>query len=349
VRIGFLFTLNIVISVLTLLLYYSLYVSPDIFWPSAFLPLLIPGFIIINFIFFIFWLFKMPKKALLSLIVLILGHGFIFRTYAFHFNNSFREGAGLRVLSYNVRVFNVYEHLKDTDFASSKKMLGWLESHPSEVMCLQEFYTAPSDTIFNAVKRISKHHPYYNFKPFFINKKGASSFGMAIFSTLPVINKGSLLFVEKTNNQVLFADIKKGKDTIRVYNMHLQSMSLEEQEISISNWRVLFKKLKEAAIQRSRQINILNEHIKQCAISNIIICGDLNDTPYSYSYEVLRKSFNNSFEEAGSGFGFTYNGHLFLRIDNQFATKNMNIKSFKVYKEVKYSDHFPIESIYSLN
>jgi endonuclease/exonuclease/phosphatase family metal-dependent hydrolase len=350
VRIGFFFSLNIAISVLTLFLYYSPYVSPSAFWPSAFLPMLIPLFIILNFLFFIFWGFKMSKKALLSLIVLIIGTSFILRSYGFHFNGNKKDSQDLRVLSYNVRVFNVYEHLKDPDFKSSKNMLAWVESQPAEVICLQEFYTAPSDTIFNAVKRISTHHPYYNFTSFFVNKGGTSSFGMAIFSKLPIVNKGALQFAEKTNNQILFADIKKGKDTVRIYNIHLQSMSLEEEEIVISkNMKGLLKKLKNGAIQRSKQIGVLNKHMEKCPFSNIIICGDLNDTPYSYSYQALKKSFNNSFEEGGKGFGFTYNGKLLLRIDNQFVSKNIQVESFKVYNEIKYSDHFPVEGIYSLN
>jgi endonuclease/exonuclease/phosphatase family metal-dependent hydrolase len=292
----------------------------------------------------------MPKRVLLSLIVLIIGYSFILRSYGFHFNKDIRNSQDLRVLSYNVRVFNVYEQLQDPDFRSSKNMIHWIESQPAEVICLQEFYTAPLDTIFNTVKRISKHHPYYNYTSFFVNKGGTSSFGMAIFSKLPVIDKGALQFAEKTNNQILFADIKKGKDTVRIYNIHLQSMSLEEQEIVISrNMKGLLKKLKAGSIQRSKQIGVLNRHIEKCPYSNIIICGDLNDTPYSYSYQTLKKTFNNSFEEAGNGFGFTYNGNLLLRIDNQFTSKNILVESFKVHNEMRYSDHFPIEGIYSLN
>jgi endonuclease/exonuclease/phosphatase family metal-dependent hydrolase len=350
VKIGFFFGLNIAISILSLFLYYSSYVSPSNFWPSSFLPLLIPPLIIINFIFFIYWLIKFPKKALLSLIVLIVGYSFIFRTYAIHSTASKPDEADLRVLSYNVRVFNVYDHLRDWDYASSKKMLSWISEHPAEIICLQEFYNLKSDTIFNSVERIKRKHPFYNYKSFFSNKSTGSSFGMAIFSKLPIINKGMLEFNEKTNNQVVFADIIKGVDTIRVYNIHLQSMSLKEQDLTFSwNFMNLLRKLKHGAIQRSGQMKILNEHILKCPINKIIICGDLNDTPYSYSYQALKESFNNSFEEGGNGFGFTYNGKLFLRIDNEFVSKNIKVRSFKVYNKIKYSDHFPIEGIYSIN
>jgi endonuclease/exonuclease/phosphatase family metal-dependent hydrolase len=356
VRIGFLFGLNIVFSIVTLLLYYSAHIPPSIFWPSTFLPLLIPLFIVINFIFLVFFVVKTSLKALLSLIVLIIGYSFILRTYAIHFNNM--EEPGLRVLSYNVRIFNVYDHLRDTDSASSKNMIQWLKSNPAEILCLQEFYEYSPDSVFNTLGRISKEYPHYNYSPFFRNKndnmKTGSSFGMIIFSKLPIINKGTLQgmppFYKTSNNQVLYIDVRKGKDTIRIYNIHLQSMALEENEISMSGgWKRVAHKLKRGAISRSGQITVLNEHIKKCSVKKIIICGDLNDTPYSYSYETFKSNFNNSFEEAGNGFGFTYNGKLFLRIDNQFFSRNITVSSFKVHKEIKYSDHFPIEGIYSLN
>jgi endonuclease/exonuclease/phosphatase family metal-dependent hydrolase len=350
VRISFFFGLNIVVSVLTLLWYYSPYVSPDKFWPSSFLPLLIPLLIFINLVFCIVWLFKYPKNALLSLIVLIIGYTYVFRTYAIHNGKSKMDEAGLRVLSYNVRVFNVYDHLKDPDFASSKNILNWLAAYPADILCLQEFYNLKHDTLFDAVEKIRRNHPYYNVKSFFVNESIGASFGIAIFSKLPIVNKGMLEFKEKTNNQILFADIKIGKDTIRIYNMHLQSMSFEEHELTIDgNYKTLLRKFRDGSIQRSRQIQVLKKHIAECSLNKIIICGDLNDTPFSYSYQALKDDFNNSFEKAGDGFGLTYNGNLFLRIDNQFASKDIKVRAFKVHKEIKYSDHFPIEGIYSIN
>ena len=75
----------------------------------------------------------------------------------------------------------------------------------------------------------------------------------------------------------------------------------------------------------------------------IIVCGDLNDTPYSYTYEQISEILLNSFEEKGRGFGFTYNGKLsMLRIDNIFADSELSIKSFKTLNTISYSDHYPL-------
>ena len=44
----------------------------------------------------------------------------------------------------------------------------------------------------------------------------------------------------------------------------------------------------------------------------VILGADMNDTPYSFSYNEFTKLLKNSFEEKGNGFGFTFNGKLFF-------------------------------------
>ncbi|HEX8532431.1 MAG TPA: endonuclease/exonuclease/phosphatase family protein, partial [Cytophagales bacterium] len=81
----------------------------------------------------------------------------------------------------------------------------------------------------------------------------------------------------------------------------------------------------------------------------VILCGDFNDIPYSYTYQRMRRQLRNAFEDAGSGFGFTLNDDklFFLRIDNQFYDKALNVHDFQTHRDVTYSDHFPISATYS--
>jgi endonuclease/exonuclease/phosphatase family metal-dependent hydrolase len=345
---GFLFLLNIFISIITVLLYYSSHIPPAELWIAAFLSLLIPAFIIINIIFCIYWLFKNRNRALLSLMVIIAGYSFISRTISWSFlGNS--EAGGLKVINYNVRIFNTYAHLQDANRNSSKKMLEWLVNSDAGILSLQEFYYDKSSDIYNSIDRIKKSFPHYYYDPNVFNQEKAS-FGMAIFSKLPIVNKGSLQLNQNSNNQIIFADVLLQKDTIRIYNIHLQSMSIEESHFtySLDSWKAILKKLRKGAVQRTSQINALADHIKACPYP-VIVTGDLNDTPYSYSYQVLRTRLNNSFEKAGQGMGFTYNGKLYLRIDNQFASPELRVESFITHKEIKYSDHFPLEGVYSVD
>jgi endonuclease/exonuclease/phosphatase family metal-dependent hydrolase len=331
-------------------LYYTPHIPPSQLWIAAFLPFLIPVFIIFNLAFTIYWLFKKWRKALLSFIVIIAGYSFISRTIACNFGNDKKGANGLKIINYNVRVFNTYAHLQDENKNSSKKMIQWLASSDAQILCLEEFYNERRSNIYNTLTKLGKTYPNYHYIPFFAYPDSNSSFGMAIFSKLLIVNHGHLKLNARSNNQIIFADVVFQKDTIRVYNMHLQSMSIEENDLLIStgSWKEVLKKLKKGAIQRTSQIKALTDNIKKCPYP-VIVCGDLNDTPYSYSYQCLKDLLNNSFEKAGNGMGFTYNGKLLLRIDNQFASPELKIRNFITHNEIKYSDHFPLEGLYSFD
>jgi endonuclease/exonuclease/phosphatase family metal-dependent hydrolase len=257
------------------------------------------------------------------------------------------------VLSYNVRVFNVYSHL-NTDFVQSKNTLDWVVSRDDDIKCLQEFYVNPGDEIFNSIKAISRKNAFYHFESTYSNNDGGQ-FGMAIFSRYPIIHRGSIHIAEneKSNNNILFTDIVKEQDTFRVYNVHLESMSIDEQKLAnsnreniSSNLRRLLSQLKHGFIQRAVQIDNLCDHLERSPYP-AILAGDLNDMPYSYTYQRLKKYLHSSFENGGRGFGFTFNGRLFfLRIDNQFYSDGITLNGFETHRQVKHTDHFPISANY---
>jgi endonuclease/exonuclease/phosphatase family metal-dependent hydrolase len=137
--------------------------------------------------------------------------------------------------------------------------------------------------------------------------------------------------------------------------MHLQSVALREKEFRLAResgeWvdrgLSIGKKLKKGFQNRAGQ---LDELLKAAAEEGdyVLICGDLNDTPYSNSYLRLRDQYQNAFEEAGRGFGFTFNGEIpFLRIDNQFAGKGFRVSRFDTRKDFPASDHYGTEACYA--
>ncbi len=108
-------------------------------------------------------------------------------------------------------------------------------------------------------------------------------------------------------------------------------------------------RLKHGAEKRSSQIDLLIEHANNSPYP-VVICGDFNETPYSYNYFKLKKHFSNSFENAGHGFGFSYHSILFfLRIDHQFYTNRIKALDYRIDREMRISDHFPARSLYSIS
>jgi len=324
-------------------------IPPDYIWLAGFMAYGIPLVLLINIGVFLYTAFKRRISVVYPLIILIAGYGFLRDSFRLHQNNTTGD---IKVITFNTRIFNVYfNHGRDT--SSVKEMLDWINDQNADILCFQEFYNDPRSSNFNTIKKIHDHGNYYYFhSPKVINRIGAE-FGDIIFSRYPIIKKGQILFEKNSLNKVIYVDLKVGQDTIRVYNMHLQSMHIIEDELINSEdfqsgFKLLASNLKNGFIMRAGQIRILKENLKSCPYP-IILCGDLNDLPYSYAYRELNDDLNNGFSQAGHGFGFTFNGKLFfLRIDNQFYSGELKVHSYQTHREMKCSDHFPVIATYSI-
>ncbi len=337
-----------VIFLISLFLFFSVYISPEFFSFAGLLTLLIPPLLVVNAIILILLLLAGRKLAFVPLLALIIGWKFVGIT--FQLNSIPNNPEGLSVLSYNVHLLNYVRDGQDRKTVT-QNMTKWLQDNPSDIKCFQEFYQDYTTPSRNAIKALATDQGYeYTYQVIDGNIK-KRSYGMAIFSRYPIINEGRV-FDTRKNNGVIFADIKVDKDTIRIYNAHLESMSIPSEGLSDldgikENYRETLRKLKNGQVVRASQLGVLMEHMRNSPYANILV-GDFNDVPYSYTYFSLRKIMKNAFEEAGRGFGFTYNKVLFfLRIDNIFYDDILEIKNFKTHKEVDYSDHYPISAIFS--
>jgi endonuclease/exonuclease/phosphatase (EEP) superfamily protein YafD len=323
----------IVVFILTLISYSSVLISPQIFRISGFISLSIPFFLVLNLILVIFYLIKVSKKAFLPIASLIIGFKFILITIPLISNKV--DGSEFSVLSYNVKW--LVETQKGGGF---DKALDWLASDEADIKCFQEFNARKN--IVNSIKKQGE----------FESVVGGRGNTLAIFTKGKIFNSG-LLFSEENINNVLYADILIDSDTIRVYNVHLESMGIELNEMSTSDevsaaYNKLKSKFVNGSVQRAGQIDELLKHAEKCNYP-VIISGDFNDVPYSYNYFELKANFNNAFENVGKGFGFTFNGGLpFLRIDNQFYNSRLKAHNFQTLRDVFYSDHYPVKGSYSL-
>lgn len=258
-------------------------------------------------------------------------------------------------MSYNVKVFNVYNHLQGKDSINAKSIIQQVVEDSSDIKCLQEFFCEDDSKVFNTIERIRQNKKYhYAIIP--PKKKRKNYFGIAIFSKFPIVRAAEIPF-PKSKNRGQFADILIRKDTIRIYNVHLQSMSIDEEKMFGNEtyeelkktYNSVFSRMRRGFYQRAVQTDLLIRHISQSPYP-VILVGDFNDTPYSYTYTSFKNILQNAFEKAGTGFDFSYNGKMFfLRIDNQFFSKKIKIHYFETDRKFTYSDHFPIRAVYEIN
>jgi endonuclease/exonuclease/phosphatase family metal-dependent hydrolase len=338
-----------------------MHVPPKSFWPAAFIALSLPGALILNLLFLLIWTLRKSWKALLPFTLVVLTWDYHARGMALNFPQATAVPADnvrqVRVLSYNVRIFNTYAHLQDKNQTSSKEMIRWVAQNPADVFCLQEFYNDKKSPVFNSISQIGRNHNRHTFISRTLVNRAGAEFGLAIFSRYPMVHKGTIQFGKLTQNHAMFADLKINDDTIRVYNFHFQSMSIEEKEIVDTysdqdnlkkQGRYLLRRLKRGFVKRSDQVGLLLDHI-QASPYPVIMCGDLNDLPYSYTYQCLNQDFKNAFREKGLGLGASYNGRIpFIRIDNQFCSPAFEVVDFTLHDTITWSDHFPITASYQL-
>lgn len=228
-------------------------------------------------------------------------------------------------------------------------MLDWLVQEDADVKCLQEFYNDNSSIVFNATHTLSEEGKYQSFvRPSLVNRIGAE-FGLAIFSRFPIMHRGEVTTEGDSMQYAIFVDLDTPSGRVRVYNVHLRSMSIDENTLGNQEaYPSIARKLKDGFTVRARQVERLLAHIEQSPYP-VVVSGDFNDLPYSYSYFLLRRHLTNTFEEAGHGFGFSYNGRLpFLRIDNQFFSDALRAYRFVTYQDVGFSDHYPIKAVYAV-
>lgn len=355
---------NLLLVALLLLSYLSVHVSPAKFWPAAFLGLAYPYLLFFNLMFCLFWLYFRKRAFLISLLAMILGWHFITNHFQVHLKSGSRKGAvvaagrpgrqqnhQLKVMSFNIRAFNLYNWTRDR--TSLDRIIDFIRKEDPDLICLQEFYVGSRDStglqyIVDRLDRTPYRHVHYT-----SGGHAANAYGIVTFSAYPIINRGYISF-EHTLNISIYTDIVFREDTVRIYNNHLQSIHLKDRkyvyldslrlrdnEKQVEELMDISHRLRDAFVKRSLQAVEIARHLNQDPYP-VILCGDFNDTPSSYTYYKIRDGMSDAFVEAGSGFGNTYAGKFpSFRIDYILHAPELDAVYFKRIR-TPLSDHYPI-------
>ncbi|MBK6378975.1 MAG: endonuclease/exonuclease/phosphatase family protein [Chitinophagaceae bacterium] len=357
---SFFIVVNITAAILFLLGCYGYLFDPKIFWPIGFLTLTAFYFLLILVAFIIFWLFIKPKRALISAVAILLAFKPISNIVSFHLSNPFtkeKPANALRILTWNVAQFNVMEEKKHPDIKS--RMLSTINEYQPDIACFQEMVA--EDSTVKDHGHMDEFLQQLDFKNYFYsyNSKedfwGYAHFGIIIFSKYPIINKQTVSFYPNDYNSIFqYVDVVKEEDTIRVFNVHLQSLrfskenlkyiekpTVEDENKALKESKNIIAKFKRGFLKRQVQADRIRAEIEKSPYP-VIVTGDFNDVPNSYAYHTIGNNMNNAFVEKGSGLGRTFSGiSPVLRIDNIFVDTKMDVLQFNLVKK-KLSDHFPI-------
>lgn len=323
--------------------YTSSYINPDPFAWLSLLGLAYPYLLITNIVLFLYWLVRWKKMVWAELLIILAGIPTFMTYYGTAEKENEDNAANLSILSYNIRYFDVYEWTKQKD--TKEKLLDYLNNYKGDVICLQEFATSDKIQSRQDIIRKLKTYPYYH-----IYKD------MAIFSRLPLTRKGHLTSAPGQTGSCIYCDLICNTDTVRLYSVHLESYKLGKKERQFvkqisqglkgeelsDGVKNLFTRITTANKNRAGQSRQIKEHLDQSPYP-VILCGDFNDTPLSYTYRIIKEGLSDSFIKKGRGLGNTYIGEFpSFRIDYILHTPDMETVSY-VREEIRLSDHYPIK------
>ncbi len=359
---GFFLIINFAVVLLFLAACMAPYISPAWFWPISFITLAFPFLLGILVIFLVGWLFFNYRYALLSLIALLLGWKSISAFVAFKMpsgNKAVTGGNTLTVMSYNVSQFGLYRE-KDSKY-NRQAMFAMIKKQELDIACFQDFYTSEKKNDFNNREDISREMelPYRYFSSDF-NRDGMQHWGSIIYSRFPIIASDKVKMSDGPRSEsLIYADIVKNLDTFRIINMHLESYRFNENDYSairkiknqedtgLKATKSIIQKMRDAYIRRSQQADIVGNFIRQSPYP-VIVCGDFNDTPASYTYFTIKGDLQDAFLQKGFGIGRTFTGLApTLRIDYVFVSNHFKVNSFRKINS-DLSDHYPVITSLSL-
>lgn len=347
--------INILFALSLLVSYLAVHISPIDFILPAFFGLLYPYLLIINIMLAVVWAVNLKLYAFISIVCIVIGFN--------HVGNFLRPSRPaperdpqFTLMSYNVRLFNKYEG--PLAKSSERDIINLVTEIKPDILCLQDYFSGSDREMLNnrfaasMGKDIESH-----IKMTGIGRSGF--YGIATFSRFPIINRGEIIHPDSPG-LTIYTDIVISQDTFRIFNNHLQSFRLRRiersflaemlgvQEQRVSELIGISASLRDGFVKRAAQANVLRAFIDNSPYP-VIVTGDFNDTPVSYSYRRIRKGLTDSFLKSGYGAGFTYKGNYPPnRIDYILHDSRLMSTSFRVIG-VRYSDHYPVIGGFVIN
>ncbi|WP_276133363.1 endonuclease/exonuclease/phosphatase family protein [Polluticoccus soli] len=341
-------------------------VSPARFSWLALFSLTTPFAVAANVFFMFLWLFSSRKfRSVLSLSALLVSYKVVITILGFNYfgeNDMVRRPSTIKIISWNAHGLGIFNRPQNKEF--NKRILEYLKEENADILCIPEFSVTKSNIMKpNAEKIIDNgHYIDYRFNPDnSLNNK--VYLGTAVFSKYPFRNYESHQLAELIYMMQGDIELPAGK-IIRVFFVHLTTFGLSDKDKEYIDDAKQNRTMFEDDLQVSKSFveKFRNAYAKRAVEAEkaariieaspypVVICGDLNDLPGSYTYTRLRGKLNDAFLDKGRGLGRTYNRiSPTLRIDHFFYdAKALKLVGFDC-PTTALSDHNPIITNFEIN
>nr|WP_297783549.1 endonuclease/exonuclease/phosphatase family protein [uncultured Allomuricauda sp.] len=236
------------------------------------------------------------------------------------------------VMSFNARSFNELKQIKEDNV--EERIYEFVSQQNPDVVCFQE--TLYAMKVNDALSQYE-----YKFVDFIYGKHRGKVI-LSIYSKYPIAKVDSIIFPNSFNNAI-YADILFRNDTIRIYNLHLQSFRIVPGLNTIQNAESnrLFEKSRDVMLKQYQQASLIRQNMNETNFKKVVV-GDFNNTQYSNVYHAIKGDMKDSYFEMGKGFGRSYDLLKFpIRIDYILADPEFEVLDHQNF-DVRLSDHYPI-------
>jgi endonuclease/exonuclease/phosphatase family metal-dependent hydrolase len=343
------------------------YLSPQLWWPSGFAGLLFPVLLCLNLLFIPIWIIYKKWYYWLPAGAVILSFKAILVSFSLHLPQEMSYGRQpeprFTVMTFNTSSMGVKGYKLDKELHAS--IMHTLSEASPDLLCLQEFYTNDDPRLTNNISTIQERlgYPHYYFTSDKIHWD-TWRYGIILFSRYPVIQARKIpcgYSEAGSGSSILEADVLIYGDTVRIYTAQLRSYMFNPAELSQINAikslngsqtqvpaaRSLMHKMRHTFTTRAQQARQLQGLAAQSPYP-VIVCGDMNDTPVSYTYYTLSRHMQDAFLEKGSGIGRTLSFlSPTLRIDYILAHDRFNIHGYRRFDNPSF-EHYPVMANFSL-
>lgn len=334
-----------VVAVFTLLSYVAPHVNPAVFPWFSFFGTAFPWLLFANLALLALWASRFNRFALYHLGLILVGWQYMTGFIGFNGGRDDVPKEAITVATHNLGALFRGKKMSDAlrEKTADAYVAFWKKNGAPDILCTQE----TSGNFYRLVAEKMGYEHTFNLKK-----------GTVILSKYPMKGGGDIPF-GKTLNSTLWVDVRIGKRTVRVYNVHLQSNKvttdtekvIEDAELEKEEtWHEIgsvLGKVGSATKLRTEQAQRLHAHVLDCP-HPVILCGDFNDTPNSYVYHLLSEGMNDTFRDKALGFGTTFAGVLpMLRIDYVLTDVRFKTHACKTLHG-NFSDHYPVSVALSL-
>lgn len=299
--------------------------------------------------FLVFWFVFYRRYCWLSFLTLLICSWEIYTMCPINLKRQIPPKEGFKVLSYNVYSGNV----TSSNVKKDNEVLNYIGKLDADIVCLQEC----NNEAFRAYEKEDGWMHKYPYRSYDVGNYSSPKGHLVVcLSKYPILSRRIVSFEGSDNGAQVYEILVEG-DTVALFNCHLQSFGLNDEDkdayndiltrpkdnVATSRTKTLVKKLRDAGVKRALQADGLRKEIDECSAPYIIVCGDFNDTPLSYTHHVLTRKLSDAHTRSGNGFDFSYNrNHMYFRIDHILASRNLTPYACKVDRSIKISDHYPI-------